>query len=755
MTPTRKAKPTKPRPKRLPFTVASALIKELGERLVGKPHIALAELVKNSYDADAKKVVISFQPGHIEVADNGHGMSFNEFRDFWMRIGSPHKQSQRLSREFKRPMTGSKGVGRLAVQFLAKQIEVRTVSKHATTEELKATVNWDEASKAGELTSAEAVYVEIPTETVFPDASAYGTKIVLSGLNQKWTPEDFKNLGSEIWWLQPPFQPNPELSTEEQKTFTVELVSPEREAVAKFDLQMRAIQELWHARLIGKLVRRNNKPVVQLSLEFSDGERLLWNYSAADLKQPTDSEGTPLSALEWNIGSARFEIRVFHLRRRQKFGIKVKQAQEYLNEHGGVHVYDAGFHLPYYGHDTDWLQAEKDHAHRLSTSRLLPEAMQAEVTRGMNFLPTMSRLLGVVHVDTANERKLASRLGHKPSEALSIQVSRDRLVDNHAFKALHDIVRTALDFYALEEAKRNFRESEALKKTEPLREKFERVDEVLSRYEREIPEPIFNDLRDQVRGAIDASEAESQAITQQVGLLGSLATAGISALAYEHEVAKQFSLLDEVEEKLSSIKVRDKKTQQQLKSLATDLSEWLERARATRALFSSLMEEENRTVRSRFKARPLVEQINSQMGILLRGVEIDSSAIDPSLRLPQGSFAEWSAIFQNVFLNAMNAMLDSKKKLIAVKSETHGTVRRILVQDTGTGVDLKAAEELFQPFVRKSKLSPERRALGLGGTGLGLAIVRMIAGNLQCKAAFAKPDKAFKTAFQISWNEAK
>jgi signal transduction histidine kinase len=77
------------------------------------------------------------------------------------------------------------------------------------------------------------------------------------------------------------------------------------------------------------------------------------------------------------------------------------------------------------------------------------------------------------------------------------------------------------------------------------------------------------------------------------------------------------------------------------------------------------------------------------------------------------------------------------------------------VQDTGTGVDLKAAEDLFQPFVRKSKLSPERRALGLGGTGLGLAIVRMIAGNLQCKATFAKPDENFKTAFQLSWNEAK
>ena len=39
----------------LPFTIDAELLRELGERLVGKPHIVLAELVKNSYDADATR----------------------------------------------------------------------------------------------------------------------------------------------------------------------------------------------------------------------------------------------------------------------------------------------------------------------------------------------------------------------------------------------------------------------------------------------------------------------------------------------------------------------------------------------------------------------------------------------------------------------------------------------------------------------------------------------------------------------------
>ena len=93
------------------FSVASALLRELGERLVGKPHIALAELVKNSYDADARDVTIRFDGDRIDVVDNGHGMNFEDFKNFWMRIGSPHKQAQRFSRTLLRPMTGSKGVG--------------------------------------------------------------------------------------------------------------------------------------------------------------------------------------------------------------------------------------------------------------------------------------------------------------------------------------------------------------------------------------------------------------------------------------------------------------------------------------------------------------------------------------------------------------------------------------------------------------------------------------------------------------------
>ena len=168
----------------LHFTVDSALLEELGERLVGKPPVALSELIKNSYDADANQVIVNIEPekDRITVQDNGHGMDLDEFKDFWMRIGSPHKKRQKVSRNLKRPLTGSKGVGRLSVQLLAKEIFIQTVSERNMRQKLKAYVKWDEAVEAGELSKATAKY-EI--EELAKDTE-YGTKIILKGLYHNW-----------------------------------------------------------------------------------------------------------------------------------------------------------------------------------------------------------------------------------------------------------------------------------------------------------------------------------------------------------------------------------------------------------------------------------------------------------------------------------------------------------------------------------------------------------------------------------------
>ncbi len=737
--------------KKIKFTVASALLSQLGERLVGAPHIALAELVKNAYDADATRVIIRMMPDRIEVVDDGHGMDFDEFRDFWMRVGTPHKETKRVSPALKRPMTGSKGVGRLAVQFLASRIEIHTVSKKDPNSELQAFVNWEDAIQAGDLIEAEALFKSVDAQASFPENKPHGTAIILANLKQAWTPQETKKLAQEIWWLQPPFRSNPNVKTDEQKNFQVILESADEVATREFDAQMRAAHNNWYARIVGRLLPKTGKSkeekrIVKLAVDFhGDSEPITYEYSV-----PSETYLVPYC----HVNSLEFEIRIFYLWGKQRAEISVSEARDYFKEFGGVHVYDAGFHLPYYGPDTDWLHIETDHSHRLAESKLLPKKLQEGVTRGLNFLPTQQRIFGVVNIDTSAEREAAKK-SDNPNDYLNIDITRDRLVRNEAFADLCYIVRFALDYYAFQEARRKAKEREAQSPIETSERTFERLEEVLQEYQDDIPKDVYKEIRNQARAAQQVSARKDEAFGAQAGLLGALATAGISAIAYEHEVAKQFQFVEEIVEDIRKVRVSETAARHKLDDIAAKLTEWANRARATRAIFSPLMEEENREAKGRFKARVLIDQVRSQIAVLTGSISINTSEIDESWRLPEGRFTEWSAVFQNVFVNAFNAMLDSEIKMIAISSRAQGRSRAILVQDTGIGVDLETAKELFEPFIRKQKISRERRQLGLGGTGLGLTIIRMIAESRDCKVAFVEPDRGFSTAFSLSWSETK
>lgn len=722
--------------KPIQFSVDSALFRELGERLVGKAHIALAELIKNSYDADATKVEIEFGKDFIEVRDNGHGMTFEEFRRFWMRVGSPHKQKFGLSRKLKRPVTGSKGVGRLAVQFLADQVSIVTVPDPPSRNEIFACVDWNEAVKAKELTRATALWRYQKRETEFPLDKSHGTVIRLTGLHQSWDADDLRALAQEIWILQPPFKRS--TPTNESTGFSISVAGVDAIAIGEFEDQMQLGLRQWIAKISGRIRRdgtRSSAGQVDVRLEFNDGT--VSTYT--DRIDPC------------RVSSAEFEVRIFLLQGRQKGGVRVNDAREYLSKFGGVHIYDAGFHLPYYGPDTDWLGIERDHAARLSESKLLPRELQIE--RGMQFLPTQRRIFGVVNINTGTERTSATkRTGDQKKlpadEFLKIQVSRDRLVDNGAYRDLRRAVRVAIDFYAVEAQRRNQKDLAASEKSVPISQRFERIAEILDFYRDRIPPEVFRDLRRQLQDAASTAESEAQTTLKKLGLLGALATAGIAALSHQHEIDKQIVALEGLAKQLLT-----GPSSKQTKEIGDRLMAWVGRARSTRNLFAYMLDEENRSLVRRFSAKTLIEQVADQMRLLLRGVQIDVSLVDPSAMLPAGSFAAWSSIFQNVFLNAVAAMLDAPVKKLSVSSGSTDSEEYLLIEDTGVGVDLETAEQLFEPFARQLELSSENRSLALGGSGLGLTIVRMLTSNVGAKVRFAKPSKGFSTAFRISWPE--
>lgn len=189
------------------------------------------------------------------------------------------------------------------------------------------------------------------------------------------------------------------------------------------------------------------------------------------------------------LNKLNFEIRVFSLVGRLPSGIAVANARDFLSKHGGVKIYDNGFELPYYGLEHDWLDIEVDHSHRLSASKFLPSSLQ--VPGGLSNLPTQTRLLGYVFVDTTYEASAArgatdiyaKSMSRRNVEYLQIQVSRDRLADNAPYRILRDCVRYALDWYAMRETLRRIREVEKQAAAVPRpADTYKTVDQIIERH---------------------------------------------------------------------------------------------------------------------------------------------------------------------------------------------------------------------------------------------------------------------------------
>ncbi|EHH1632733.1 ATP-binding protein [Enterococcus faecalis] len=106
-------------------------IDHLGIKLYSSFPPVIAELISNSYDADAENVdvEIDYITKSVKVIDDGHGMTHDELNNSFLVIGRNRREQTKngLSKNKKRKVTGKKGLGKLAVFGIAKIIEVYSV----------------------------------------------------------------------------------------------------------------------------------------------------------------------------------------------------------------------------------------------------------------------------------------------------------------------------------------------------------------------------------------------------------------------------------------------------------------------------------------------------------------------------------------------------------------------------------------------------------------------------------------------------
>lgn len=177
----------------LHFSVDSALLSELGEKLVESVHLALVELVKNSYDADATEVTIRFVGGEnkideIHIIDDGIGMNHYEVKNYWMRIATTNKIIKNNSPIYGRPRTGSKGFGRFCCRRLGLYLRLITIGKN--TSELEKTdviFDWKRKFKSG----SDVTQIDCPGEQIRVNEKETGTTLIISDLAQEWNKRSY------------------------------------------------------------------------------------------------------------------------------------------------------------------------------------------------------------------------------------------------------------------------------------------------------------------------------------------------------------------------------------------------------------------------------------------------------------------------------------------------------------------------------------------------------------------------------------
>lgn len=188
----------------------SHILTLLGEELIGNDSLAIFELVKNAYDADAENITVTFvdlntPEQKIIIEDDGHGMNINTIQNVWLTIGTDFKRgvNRKESPKFGRVSFGNKGVGRLAVHKLATVITMETKTE-GDLFSTKLTIDWKSLIESKEYIQDLEVEIEDVSDIFFP--KGHGTRVILSNLTTKnWTKKTLRDIVRKIESIKNPF----------------------------------------------------------------------------------------------------------------------------------------------------------------------------------------------------------------------------------------------------------------------------------------------------------------------------------------------------------------------------------------------------------------------------------------------------------------------------------------------------------------------------------------------------------------------
>lgn len=359
------------------FRPNARLILQLGDQLIRSESIAALELIKNSYDACATKVIINIanadrpEFGHIIIEDDGFGMDFNTIRNVWLHPGTTFKKQLIEKENYHSPCgrlpIGEKGIGRFGVHKLGKKIEL--ISRTAESNEAVLTIDWNDFDN-------DKLLAEIPIQLTEREPKVFtggrtGTKIIIQELNTKWTRGGLRELHRAVNSLNSPF--------ETLNKFKVHFKTDRPEWLDGL-MKFRDIEDssLFKADVIidGNTLDLEYDFTPWPSMNgieprhYEDRDVFMTQKIYDDTLKKRVMKDIDLS--NYRIGKVRMKLLIFDLDTNiLSLGVQDKKGlKDYLRNNGGVRVYREGIRVYDYGEPgNDWLNLDIERVN-LPTARI-------------------------------------------------------------------------------------------------------------------------------------------------------------------------------------------------------------------------------------------------------------------------------------------------------------------------------------------------------------------------------------------------
>lgn len=695
------------------FTVDASHVERLGYELVGKQGTALAELVKNSYDADATIVTVDIddsvgEGGIIRIEDNGIGMNLDDIRRAWMRISTASKVEQPVSTKYGRRRAGKKGIGRFAVQRLGRALTL-TTGQLGHSVGWRLDVDWDNKHLKGR----DITLIPHEIQTIPKSSEAEGTVLEIKGLRDRWSVSSTESAWRSVSLLQAPVRDQKQPTAEKKDPGFQAFVDLKKSGrkLAGYDIESEFSKSAV-ASISGRIDPDGvaHFEVHSATLNLHD----TFTFEARNYKE---------------VGSVRLETDYFIYATEFFSGLKINAAQKIATEIGGVRLYRNGFRVAPYGDpNDDWLGFATDVARR---HILVP-------ANNNNFL-------GRVYITSAD------------NPGLEETASREGLIENSAYEGLVDFVRQCI-YWAIKRV--GWARDRKTKANEPGKqlkgELAEQISVLLDRIGDADSDKDANEARRDILSFVrryedEVKRAQAESIRYEA-MLRVLASLGLSISVFAHEVRAASSFADDSTKLFlkRAREIEEVMADSILKPLIDNIESGVDKITVLGDYLGGLTAYAGTRKLSTVSLVGAIKGFSERIADYLsgQGVAMELDLRDAPLRTAPIHRSEVDSILFNLTTNALKAVKKARPEVgrVRISAYTDSKFVVLVVSDNGTGIAPAIQDKIFEAFFTTTGTDDDNPA---AGAGLGLKIVADIASNYGGSVRVVVPPPDMKTAIEF------